>query len=215
MFTGIVEELGKVEEIIPKGTNLSLSLYAPKLSQELIVGSSIAVNGVCLTVVAKKQTSFEVEAIEETLKKTNLGQLSIGSNVNLELPLRVNERFDGHFVLGHVDCVGTISSIEQLSPSSLYAINVPDEYSHYLIPRGSIAVDGVSLTIAEIKNQYCIVAIIPHTFEHTLFRYYSIGSRVNLEFDIIGKYIERLMNKESESKRKHGITETHLRELGF
>lgn len=215
MFTGIIEELGIVEEVNSHGRNICLRVYAPKSADELTIGDSVAINGVCQTVVGKQQKSFEVEAVEETLKKTNLGQLTAGEKVNLELPLRVNERLDGHFVLGHVDCVGRLTFIERLSNSFLFTIETTNEFSKYIIPRGSIAVDGVSLTIAEARNNNFVVAIIPHTFTNTRFQYYNVGSIVNLEFDMIGKYIERLMSKDSDRNEERFPSEKHLRNMGF
>jgi riboflavin synthase len=215
MFTGIIEELGTIEEVISQGKGIRFRVHASTSSEELSISDSIAINGVCQTVVGKKKKSFDVEAVEETLKKSNLGQLSRGNKVNLELPLKINERLGGHFVLGHVDCVGIISSVERLSNSFLFTIEVADEFSKYIIPRGSIAVDGVSLTIAEVMNNSFIIAIIPHTFENTIFQFYTVNSKVNIEFDMIGKYIKRLMNKDSNGSEKQFLTEKHLRELGF
>lgn len=215
MFTGIVKEIGVVEKVSSRGEAIRLRVRASKSSGELAISESISINGVCQTVIGKDHYSFEVDTVEETLKKTNLRELRVGDKVNLELPLKVNERLGGHFVLGHVDCAAVVTSIQQLSNSYLFTIETDERFSKYLIRRGSIAVDGVSLTIAEVMNNAFIVAVIPHTFENTIFQYYTIGSKVNLEFDIIGKYIERLMNRDSNNSEKQFLTEKHLRELGF
>ncbi|HMD13404.1 MAG TPA: riboflavin synthase, partial [Bacteroidota bacterium] len=177
--------------------------------------SSIAIRGVCETVVAKKGTVVDVVAVEETLKKTTLGNLTKGSKVNLELPIRFNERLGGHLVLGHVDSFGSVIGIEQRSTSWMFSVKIPKPFLKYVVPIGSIAVDGVSLTIAELKNDIVRISIIPHTMEHTIFGSYQSGTEVNLEFDIVGKYIERFTMLQDSQSRPDMFTERNLREMGF
>jgi riboflavin synthase len=213
MFTGIVEEIGIIAGKKKKGDGLRLLISAPKSAYELEVNDSVAINGVCQTVISKKGTIFEVEAVEETLKKTTFASLKIDNLVNLELPMKLNDRLGGHLVLGHVDCVGTITNIDKRVNSWIYSVRVPERFLRYTIPIGSIAIDGVSLTIAEMNESDVNVSIIPHTMENTIFKLYKVGSAVNLEFDVIGKYIERMHTTILHSKNK--LSETGLRESGY
>jgi riboflavin synthase len=192
MFTGIIEEIGSVIKAIPSGGGKYIEISAPLFAKELRVNDSVAVNGVCLTVTAMTDTSFATTAVEETLSKTTLDSLARGSRVNLELPVRLNERLGGHLVLGHVDSVGKVTGIERKESSTLVTVEADAAFSKYLIPVGSIALDGVSLTLAEVGKQSFTVSIIPHTMEHTIFDTYVVGSRINIEFDLVGKYIERM-----------------------
>ncbi len=161
----------------------------------LRVGDSIAVNGCCLTVEERSREGFRVTAVEETLAKTNLGGLEAGSPVNLERPMKADGRLGGHFVLGHVDCTTRVTAIKPLGTGRMVTFALPKKYKHLVIPVGSIAVDGVSLTVARLAADAFTVAIIPHTWEHTLFGGYVPGTRVNLEFDMIGKYVARFRGK--------------------
>jgi len=215
MFTGIIEEIGTITSIGKKGDGIILSVKAPKSSKELKIDSSIAISGVCETVVAKKGNVVDVVAVEETLKKTTLGSLTKGSKVNLELPIRFNERLGGHLVLGHVDSFGSVTAIEERSTSWMFSIKIPKQFLKYVVPIGSIAVDGVSLTIAELENDIVRISIIPHTMEHTIFGSYQTGTEVNLEFDIVGKYIERFTMLQDSQSRPDMFTERNLREMGF
>ena len=162
---------------------------------------SIAVEGVCLTVIKRTPDTFEVQAVEETLKKTTLGKLKKGSPVNLERPLLPSDRLGGHFVLGHVDGQGKVSEVETRESSWIFWIQVPKRFSHHLVPVGSIAVNGVSLTISEVKSDYFAVSIIPHTMEVTTFHQLKRGVSVNLEFDILGKYVEQLLKARWSPKK--------------
>ncbi len=193
MFTGIIEEVGHIESIESLGRGIRIRVTAPKLTAELSVNDSVAINGVCETVVQRGATWFDVEAVEETLKKTTFSSLRPGEAVNLELPMRFNSRLGGHLVLGHVDTVGEITQVEHRDNSRMYSIRIPEQFLRYVVPVGSIAIDGVSLTIAELSFNIVRVSIIPHTLQHTIFALYRTGSRVNLEFDVIGKYIEQLL----------------------
>lgn len=215
MFTGIIEEIGIIESIKSIGGGIRIKISAPKSSRELKVNDSVAINGVCQTVVSKKKNSFEVEAVEETLKKTTLGSLQSQIKVNIELAMRLNERLGGHLVLGHVDAVGEITKIVKKKNSWLYQVKYPKELRKYTVPIGSIAIDGISLTIAESKGSSFIVSIIPHTMSNTIFPSYKIGIKVNLEFDIIGKYIEQNDSNPNGYKKKSDLRETDLKEAGF
>jgi riboflavin synthase len=193
MFTGLVEETGCIKKITKKSGSLIFTIEGKKTSRTLRIDHSIAINGVCLTVIAYSKKTFDVQAVEETLKKTTIGTLAVGSNVNLERPLLPSDRLGGHFVLGHVDGIGRVVSIEDRTTSWIYWIQVPKKFSKYLIPVGSIAVDGISLTMAEVRQNRFAVSIIPHTMEVTTFEFLKPGMSVNLEFDVLGKYIERLL----------------------
>jgi riboflavin synthase len=193
MFTGLVEEKGILKEKIPTGDGFQFEIQAHKVLDDLNIGSSIAVNGCCLTVVKKIDTTFSVDTIEETLNKTNLGVLKQGDKVNLERPLKTDARLGGHFVLGHIDTTGRIENISELSNSHWMTISFPEKFKQYLIHVGSIAIDGVSMTVAELKDNTFSVGIIPHTWKETVFSEKKIGDTVNLEFDVLGKYVERIM----------------------
>jgi riboflavin synthase len=211
MFTGIIKEIGSIASIQKKGGGITMTINAPKCAAELSVDDSVSVNGVCQTVIAKKEKAFNVEAVEETLRKTTLGSFNKGTPVNLELPLRLNDRLGGHLILGHVDTIGTIESIKKRESSWWISVRIPKEFTRYVIPVGSIAIDGVSLTLAEVGETLITVSIIPHTMENTIFHTYKKETKVNLEFDLIGKYIERLL----PSRSKKGITIRTLRNLGY
>ena len=197
MFTGLVEEKGTLIDKIPTGDGFQFTIEAKKIMNDLKIGSSVAVNGCCLTVVKINENTFSVDTIEETLNKTNLGVLKQGMKVNLERPLEANERLGGHFVLGHIDTTGKIEAIQELSNSHWITISFPDKFKHYLIYVGSVAIDGVSMTVAELKNNVFSVGVIPHTWKETIFADKKVGDTVNLEFDVLGKYVERIMEGKS------------------
>uniref|UniRef100_A0A832G6Q4 Riboflavin synthase n=1 Tax=Ignavibacterium album TaxID=591197 RepID=A0A832G6Q4_9BACT len=194
MFTGLVEEKGILKEKIPTGDGFQFEIQAEKVLEDLSIGSSIAVNGCCLTVVKRTERTFSVDTIEETLNKTNLGILKQGDEVNLERPLKADARLGGHFVLGHIDTTGKIEDVKELSNSHWMTISFPEKFKQYLIYVGSVAIDGVSMTVAELKDNSFSVGIIPHTWKETIFSEKKIGDTVNLEFDVLGKYVERIMN---------------------
>lgn len=200
MFTGLVEEKGILTDKLPTGDGFQFTIKASKIMNDLQIGSSIAVNGCCLTVVKKTNDSFSVDTIEETLKKTNLGVLKQGDKVNLERPLRADARLGGHFVLGHIDTIGRVEDVKELSNSHWMTISFKEEFKHYLIYVGSIAIDGVSMTVAELKDNTFSVGIIPHTWKETIFADKKIGDTVNLEFDVLGKYVERIMEGKDPSE---------------
>ena len=199
MFTGLIEEKGKLINKIKTGDGLRLVLTAQKVFDDLNIGSSISVNGVCLTVVELNKNSFAVDTIEETLKKTNLGRLNINDFVNLERPLKADARLGGHFVLGHVDTTGKVESVKELSNSHFMTISFPKNFQQYLIYVGSVAIDGVSMTVAEVTDNTFSVGIIPHTWIETVFSSKKPGDSVNLEFDVLGKYVEKIMEGKADN----------------
>ena len=197
MFTGLVEEKGKLKEKIPTGDGFQFVIEANLIMQDLRIGNSIAVNGCCLTVVKIENNTFAVDTIEETLNKTNLGVLKQGMNVNLERPLAADARLGGHFVLGHIDTTGRVEAVKELSNSHWLTVSFPEKFKQYLIYVGSVAIDGVSMTVAELKDNSFSVGIIPHTWKETIFGDKKIGDTVNLEFDVLGKYVERIMENKN------------------
>ncbi|MDI6766686.1 MAG: riboflavin synthase [Bacteroidota bacterium] len=216
MFTGIIEEIGTIASLKKIGDGIRIEVAAPKSLKELKINDSVAINGVCQTVVLKTKDSFVVEAVEETLKKTTLGSLNQKTKVNIELPTRLNARLGGHLVLGHVDTVGEIVKVNKKKNSWLCQIRFPKEFRKYTVPIGSIAIDGVSLTIVELIDNNIIVSIIPHTMANTIFPSYKVGTKVNLEFDIIGKYIERFVSEPTSNYyQKPPLSEKDLRDGGF
>jgi riboflavin synthase len=194
MFTGIVEETGSIRSIEKYGDGLNIEIGAKKVLKDLKVDNSICVNGVCLTVVKRTKESFHIQAVKETLSKTNLSYLKKGSEVNLERSVKLSDRLGGHMVQGHVDTVGEVKKVIVLDTSWMVHIAYPKKFRKYLIPVGSVTVDGTSLTVARLEYGVFQVAIIPYTFEHTVFHAYTKGTKVNLEFDIIGKYLESLVH---------------------
>ncbi|MEY4308471.1 MAG: Riboflavin synthase [Bacteroidota bacterium] len=194
MFTGIVEAMGSLVKTETKGTNVEFWFICP-FTQELKVDQSLAHNGVCLTVVEIQGEQYRVTAIDETLQKTNLGDLKIGQKVNLERCMAANARFDGHIVQGHVDLTGVCTEITDQNGSWEYRFSYPISSGHVTVEKGSICVNGTSLTVVDSQDDSFTVCIIPYTYEHTVFHQLSVGDRVNLEFDILGKYIKKLMQR--------------------
>ena len=188
MFTGIIEALGRIERIEKEGSNVHFWVSAP-FSNELKVDQSVAHNGVCLTVVELKGGEHRVTAIDETLKKTSIGSWEVGSYVNLERCLSASGRFDGHIVQGHVDQTAKVVSIEVKNGSWNFRLAFDQPESALVVSKGSISINGVSLTVVEASQKFCSVSIIPFTFEHTTFKRLKEGDRVNIEFDILGKYV--------------------------
>ncbi len=191
MFTGIIETLGTVTKIIREQDNLHLTIKS-NFSNELKVDQSVAHNGICLTVTNISDDNFSVTAIKETIDKTNIGSWKISDIVNLERAMKLGDRLDGHIVQGHVDQKATCVSIENQNGSWLFTFNYDESLSNITIEKGSITVNGVSLTVVNSKRNEFSVAIIPYTFEHTNFKNFKVGTEVNLEFDVIGKYVSRL-----------------------
>jgi riboflavin synthase len=194
VFTGIVEEVGSVARFDTRQTGARLRVHCRLVTSDASEGSSIAVNGVCLTALNVTPTSFEADLAPETLRRTNLGDLGAGAIVNLERPLLATGRLSGHVVQGHVDGVGEFLSVDVLGDDNYWLrIRVPDDLDKYVVYKGSIAIDGISLTVAEIKDRILSVTIIPHTYDNTALKARTPGSRVNLECDVFAKYLEKMI----------------------
>ncbi|MDP2209289.1 MAG: riboflavin synthase [Bacteroidota bacterium] len=215
MFTGIITEIGKIESINRVGNGLQLKVKGQHSAAGLNVSDSVAINGVCQTVVAKSKNSFEVVAVEETLKKTTFSHLKIGEAVNLELAMKLNERLGGHIVQGHVDCVGKIKSITKRTASWMFTVEIPKNFVKNVIPVGSIAIDGVSLTVAELENNFVTVSVIPHTMENTILKNRKVNGGVNLEFDVLGKYVLNYFDQITSAKKQSNMTVKKLKGMGF
>jgi len=200
MFSGIVEEAAKVVAIVKEQENLHITLSCSFVN-ELKIDQSISHNGVCLTVVRKKDNTYTVTAIQETLLKSNLGRLTVGSEVNLERSMKMDGRLDGHIVQGHVDQTATCTGVKAAEGSWYYTFEYEPAQDDYMtVEKGSVCVNGVSLTVVNSKDRSFEVAIIPYTYEHTNFHEFEIGTVVNLEFDIIGKYISRIVRSQLGNK---------------
>lgn len=218
MFTGIIEEIGMIQGITQGATSARLHIKASTIMDDVKLGDSIAVNGVCLTVCSLTASSFEADVMNETLKRTSLGILSRGSKVNLERAMKADGRFGGHIVSGHIDGTGSIRSFEKDGIATIVTIQTKPEIIHYVIEKGSIAIDGTSLTVTKVdlKEQTFQVSLIPHTKENTILLSKKKGELVNLENDVIGKYIERFLHSEQTQQPKaSGITEEFLARCGF
>ena len=192
MFTGIIEGIGKIEKISKNTKNRSaiqMTVNLGKYAKGLKIGQSVALNGVCLTATKLSKSNCIFEMIEETTQKTDLGNLKPGDIVNIERSLKTGDRLEGHFVLGHVDGVGTIKKIQNKPKEVQIWFEVPKKLSKYVVKKGSIAVDGISLTVVDIKNNLASVCLIPHTIEITNFKTKNVGDKLNIETDILGKYI--------------------------
>ncbi len=198
MFTGIIAYLAKVKEVSPAGSNVDIWLEGP-FAAELKVDQSVAHNGVCLTVVEIAGGAYKVTAVAETLLKTNLSQLKQGDEVNIELALRAGDRLDGHFVQGHVDATGTCEEAREVNGSWLYRFSFPGKFAPLIIEKGSVCINGVSLTAFDVTRNTFTVTIIPYTYSHTTFRHLKPGDTVNLEFDVLGKYLLRKQELDASS----------------
>lgn len=193
MFTGIIETVGKVEKVTVSGTNKTFWISSD-LSNELKPDQSLSHNGVCLTVEKTKGILYQVTAIEETLLKSNLGSLQAGDEVNLERCMLMNGRLDGHIVQGHVDCTADCLYVNELDGSWEYRFRFPEQFGSLIIEKGSVALNGISLTVFSVTKDEFSVAIIPYTYEHTNMKNLESGQRVNIEFDILGKYVQRMLD---------------------
>lgn len=214
MFTGIIEDLGAVQKIKRHGQTLVLTIHSEKICEDLKVGDSIAVNGVCLTVTEFSDDIFYVDVMPETFNSTSLTSLHDGSPVNLERAMAANGRFGGHLVSGHVDASGKIARKERHENAIYIDISYPQEYQHLLLQKGSVAIDGISLTIFGLNENFLTVSIIPHTAKETVLGYKSQGDIVNLEFDLVGKYLYSFFTKEEKGPKKE-LTAEFLKENGF
>jgi len=187
MFTGIVEELGKVKRVMRSGRLMALEVSAQKTLQDTRVGDSIAVNGVCLTVTSFNGSSFSFEVMAETFKKTNLGLLKVGEEVNLERSLKLGDKVSGHFVTGHIDCLGLVRRKGIRSGNLAFEVAIPNSFMRYCLPKGSVSLDGISLTLAERRANILSVYIIPHTLKNTTLSFKGPSDKLNVEFDILAK----------------------------
>ena len=216
MFTGLVEELGKVKGIARGALSARLTVYAKEVLKDVKLGDSIAVNGTCLTVVEYGSTWFTADVMPETIDRTALAGLKAGDVVNLERALQVGDRLGGHIMSGHIDGIGTIRAKEQNDNAVIVRIEAGPEVMRYVIQKGSIAIDGISLTVVEVGDNWFTVSLIPHTAAVTTLGAKGTGDKVNLENDIIGKYVEKLMGLSNEKPApKQGLTEVLLLENGF
>lgn len=218
MFTGLISELGEVSKLSRSGNSYDLTIKAVQTLQELKLGDSVAVNGVCLTVTGFDSKTFTVQVMPETTQNTIIHMYKNGTKVNLERTLRLMDRLDGHIVSGHVDTVGTIAYKKQDEIAWRIGINIPPEALRYVVHKGSIAIDGISLTITEVTNTGFEVSIIPHTLKLTTLGYKGVGDKVNIETDILGKYIEKLLtgsHNNTNSGGKKGLSLSMLAENGF
>jgi riboflavin synthase len=213
MFTGLIETLGMVSGVFPSKGGLRLVLNFNGSCDEIKPGESVAVNGVCLTATTIKADAVEFDVSGESLSKTTLGKLKVGTQINIERAMRASDRFGGHFVQGHIDALGKVKAIEKKGDFWRFIFTVDEAVKDYFVPKGSIAIDGVSLTIAELDKNNFTVAIIPATFEKTIFKNYKAGDSVNIETDILCRIIKRQI--ENILPGKAGMTIEKLKEMGF
>jgi riboflavin synthase len=202
MFTGIIEEIGRITRIDVRGENRRIQISAPRVASELKTGGSVSVSGVCLTALDIAKGSFHADLAPETWQRTSFSRLKAKALVNLELPMRATGRFDGHMVQGHVDGVGQLLRFEQIADSENWwlTIQLPPELEKYVVHKGSISIEGISLTVASLKDRDCTVAIIPHTVESTNLKSLRAGDPVNLEVDVVAKYVEKMMRNSAPEK---------------
>ena len=214
MFTGIIEEIGKISSIQPIAGGMRIKISSSKILDDISVDDSICVSGVCLTAIKVEDDGFWVEAVGTTLEKTTFSKMQLSTSVNLERSLKLNDRLGGHFVQGHTNGIGTILEINKLGENYFLKIKVDESLEKYLIEEGSITIDGVSLTIAELDGSKFGISLIPHTWHNTIIQYKKIGDKVNVEIDVLAKYIEKLLGKNG-SNDNINITENWLKELGY
>ena len=215
MFTGIVEELARIKKIDIKNKGLSITISALTVMDDLAIGDSISVNGVCLTVSGRSKDSFSMDLVSETLNKSNLGELCEGDFINLERAMKVSDRFDGHIVQGHVETLGVILEKQIKNDEAILSVGLDPEWMRYCIPKGSITIDGVSLTISSINGNILEIALIRHTLENTTLGLKTKSDTVNIETDIIGKYIERLISLDDLDEDIDSNLLIKLRSWGF
>lgn len=215
MFTGIIEHLGIIDSLKLHAHGGRLTIHAPTVAPQLAIANSIAVNGCCLTVAAMEDGKFSADLSAETIRKTSMDEWKPGTRVNLEQPLTAGKEFGGHFVLGHVDTVGRVSRLAPEGKNWWYGIEVPESFARHIVPQGSIAIDGISLTVARWHGRVAEVAIIPFTYEHTNVRDKKIGDAVNLEGDVLGKYVERYLEARNAVKPVSNLTVKQLVSQGF
>ncbi|MCF6097010.1 riboflavin synthase [Thermovorax subterraneus] len=215
MFTGIIEEVGIVTKLIGSSSGALITISCKKVLEDLQVGDSVAVNGVCLTAREVRNDSFMADIMPETLRSTTLSELSAGKRVNLERALKAGGRFGGHMVLGHVDGVGRILRTYPEGNAVVFEIGVPPELMEYIVPKGSVAVDGISLTVQAVSIHGFSVSIIPHTLNATVLKYKNQGDKVNIETDIIGKYVKEYLTTLHKNPAEKSLTAEMLKSYGF
>ncbi len=215
MFTGIIEHLGTIDSLQLNKDGGRLTIHAPTVTPHLAIANSIAVNGCCLTVVAMENERFSADLSGETIRKTSFGELRSSMRINLEQPMTAGKEFGGHFVLGHVDTVGRVTRLEPEGENWWYGVEVPESFARSIVPQGSIAIDGISLTVARWHDRIAEIAIIPFTYEHTNVRDIKIGDAVNLEGDVLGKYVERYLEARFNAKPVSNLSIEQLVQQGF
>ena len=215
MFTGIIEHIGTVESLKSNTEGGCLKIHSPTVAEHLQVSNSIAVNGCCLTVVEMDADHFSADLSGETLRKTSIGEWKTGTRVNLEQPLTAGKEFGGHFVLGHVDTIGRVAHLAPEGGNWWYGIEVPESFARYIVPQGSITIDGISLTVARWNGCLAEIAVIPFTYEHTNVRDKKTGDAVNLEGDVLGKYVERYLEARNPAKSTTKLSISELVSQGF
>jgi riboflavin synthase len=215
MFTGIIEEIGNIRGIQRGAKSSVLTIGGSLIFEDLRLGDSVAVNGVCLTASSLSGKTFTADVMHETLNRSSLGSLRVGSTVNLERAMAANSRFGGHIVSGHIDDIGKIESIKKDDTAVWYTIRAADGIMRYIVEKGSVAIDGISLTVAEVAGNHFNVSVIPHTAANTILSTKSVGDVVNLENDLVGKYIEKLMDYKSKPKESRGLTKDKLMKFGY
>lgn len=214
MFTGIIEEIGTITKVSPISGGISLTIRAKKIIEDIAVNDSVCIDGVCLTVTKSDKSSFWVDAVGATLDKTTFNGIRADALVNLERSVRLSDRLGGHLVQGHVNGIGTITEIQKLGENYSVKVVIPEELERYLIKEGSIAINGISLTIATLNDNEISVSIIPHTWQNTNLKYKKVNDKVNVEIDILAKYVEKLLIKEDHSSDRD-ISESWLKEKGY
>lgn len=214
MFTGIIEEIGKVTRIQPIAGGFNIKIEAKKIVEDMSVNDSICIDGVCLTITRIDDSGFWTDAVGATLEKTTFEKIELSYPVNLERSVKLNDRLGGHLVQGHVNGVGNITEITKLGENYLLKISVPEQLGKYIIREGSIAINGISLTIADVNSNQVSISIIPHTWKNTTLQFKQVNDKVNIEIDILAKYVEKLLLK-SDGIVKTNITENWLKELGY
>lgn len=213
MFTGLIEEIGKIQNITLISGGKQIAIVAEKILTDLKIDHSVAVSGVCLTAVKILENGFVAEAVGETLEKSTLNNIQVGQNVNLERAMQIGDRLGGHFVQGHVNGVGIVKQLHQRGENWYLVVEIPKELERYVINEGSIAIDGISLTIADLHGTDVGVSVIPHTYKNTLISKYKIGQNVNIETDFLAKYIEKFVNSYKQNDSKISIEK--MKEMGF
>ena len=215
MFTGLIEEVGKITKLLSIPGGKRVTIQASKILDDLKIDHSVAVSGICLTAIEIEKKSFTAEAVGETLEKSILQKMKINTPVNLERAMKLNDRLGGHFVQGHVSGIGNVSRIEKRGANWLLEIILPSKLMRYIIPEGSIAIDGISLTIADIINDRIRLSIISHTYKNTIVSYYRIGQYVNIEVDFFAKYIEKYLADIKITSNNNSLSKEWLKKNGY